>query len=105
MSQSGAPLDKKKALRSLNLTLAAVTGQVGCLTLIIIFVALFAGRWLDRQFDSSPILTIVLMIGSVPLTLVIMFWVVRSVTARFAPGNKQNSQTQEEDIEGGPTST
>ena len=36
MSQNGEKPDKKTALRSLNLTLAAVTGQVGCLTVIII---------------------------------------------------------------------
>jgi formate hydrogenlyase subunit 4 len=105
MSQSGDPQDKQKALRSLNLTLAAVTGQVGCLTLIIIFAALFFGRWLDNQFDTSPLFTIGLMIGSVPVTLVLMFWVVRSVTARFAPTDKQNQQAQEEDSEGGTTSS
>jgi len=89
MSQPGDSSDKKATLRSLNLTLAAVTGQVGCLTILIIFVALFIGRWLDNQFDSSPLFTIALMVGSVPVTLVIMFWVVRSVTARFASRSEQ----------------
>ncbi|OGO72873.1 MAG: hypothetical protein A2Z49_11135 [Chloroflexi bacterium RBG_19FT_COMBO_56_12] len=89
MSQSGDSSDKNRTLRSLNLTLAAVTGQVGCLTILIIFVALFIGRWLDNQFDSSPLFTIALMVGSVPVTLVIMFWVVRSVTARFASRSEQ----------------
>ena len=28
---------------AMNLTLASIAGQVGCLTLVIIFVALFAG--------------------------------------------------------------
>jgi len=89
MSQPGDSSDKNRTLRSLNLTLAAVTGQVGCLTILIIFVALFIGRWLDNQFDSSPLFTIALMVGSVPVTLVIMFWVVRSVTARFASRSEQ----------------
>jgi formate hydrogenlyase subunit 4 len=113
MSHSGDQPDKMKALRSLNLTLAVVTGQVGCLTILIIIAALFIGRWLDTRFESSPLFTIVLMIGSVPVTLVLMFWVVRSVTARFASSNKAKSQAergaksqdQEEDSEGGTTST
>src|SRR3990172_12757102 len=103
MSQPGDSSNKNRTLRSLNLTLAAVTGQVGCLTILIIFVALFAGRWLDNQFDSSPLFTIALMVGSVPVTLVIMFWVVRSVTARFASRSEQKPKDIQEDPESGTT--
>ncbi len=81
MSQTGDQPDKQGAVRSLNLTLAVVTGQVGCLTLVIIFVALFLGRWLDNQFNTSPLITIGLMVASVPVTLVVMFWVVKAVTS------------------------
>lgn len=31
------------------MTLAVVAGQRGCFTLFVIFVALFAGIWLDAQ--------------------------------------------------------
>jgi formate hydrogenlyase subunit 4 len=81
--------EKDRAQRTLNLTLAAVAGQVGCLTLGIIFVALFVGLWLDNQFDSRPLVTIILMIGSVPVTLILMFWVVRKTTARLNSGSTQ----------------
>ena len=99
MSQTSDPSDKKEALRSLNLTLAAVTGQVGCLTVIIILAAFFTGRWLDNRFNSEAIFTVVLMIASVPVTLVVMFWVVRSVTSRFAKPSGQNSKENEEGID------
>ena len=99
MSQTGDQPDKQGAARSLNLTLAVVTGQVGCVTLLIIFVALFLGRWLDKQFDTSPLITIVLMIASVPVTLVVMFWVVRSVTRRYASYPTVKSQTSEEGVD------
>jgi formate hydrogenlyase subunit 4 len=99
MSQTGDQPDKQSGVRSLNVTLAAVTGQVGCLTLLIIFVALFLGRWLDNQFNTSPLITISLMVASVPVTLVVMFWVVRAVTARFAPLPKTKSQTSEEGVD------
>lgn len=104
MSQKSDQPDKKEALRSLNLTLAAVTGQVGCLTVIIILAAFFIGRWLDNRFDSEAVFTVVLMIASVPVTLVVMFWVVRSVTSRFAKPSGQNSKEDEEGRNLGNTS-
>lgn len=101
MSQTGDPKDGNRPLRSLNITLALVTGQVGCLTILIIFAALFVGRWLDTQFGSSPLFTIALMVGSVPVTLILMFWVVRSVTARYGPqSGPQNQNSQEGDDRG-----
>jgi hypothetical protein len=101
MSQSGESPDRDRTLRSLNMTLALVTGQVGCLTILIIFAALFVGRWLDAQFASSPLFTIVLMVGSVPITLILMFWVVKSVTARYGPKlGPQGQNSQEGDDRG-----
>ncbi len=104
MSQTGDQPDKKTALRSLNLTLAAVTGQVGCLTVLIILAAFFAGRWLDNRFDSEAIFTVILMVASVPVTLFVMFWVVRSVTSRFAkPSDINNSEEDEQGMDRGKT--
>lgn len=103
MSQTGEQPDRKSALRSLNLTLAAVTGQVGCLTVLIILAAFFIGRWLDNRFDSDALFTIILMVGSIPVTLVVMFWVVRSVTARFAKPPADNSKDDLEAIDRGKT--
>lgn len=74
---------KKKLQRTYNLTLAAVTGQVGCLTLIIILAALFGGLWLDNRFDTRPMFTIGLVIVSVPVTLFLMIWVAKKATAKI----------------------
>jgi len=82
--------DKNRLQYAKNLTLASIAGQVGCLTLIIIFLALFAGLWLDRYFDTRPLFTIVLLIGSVPVTLFLMFRVVKAATSRITPA--QNSE-------------
>lgn len=81
MGTSNKKTEKDNSLRTFNLTLAAVAGQVGCLTIIIIFAALFGGLWLDNNFDTRPLFTIALMIISVPITLVIMFWIVRRATS------------------------
>lgn len=85
---------------AMNLTLASIAGQVGCLTLVIIFVALFAGLWLDRYLDTKPLFTIVLLIGSVPVTLFLMFRVVKAATSRIKPvqnSEKNKTPTPQED--------
>ncbi len=73
-----------------NLALAAVSGQVGCLTLVIIFVALLAGLWLDNAFQTRPLFTIILLIASVPVDVIAMLWVVRKATGKIksVPKNK-----------------
>ncbi len=94
------PSKKNNAQYAFNLTLAAVAGQVGCLTLIIVLVALFAGLWLDNQFQSKPLFTVILTVASVPVTLVMMFWVVRKATARMRT-NSEHVEKPEEDANSG----
>jgi formate hydrogenlyase subunit 4 len=99
MSQTRYPPDKQGALGLFNRTLVKVTGQVGCLTLVIIFVALFLGQWLDKQFNTGPLITIVLMVISVPVTMVVIFWVVKRVTARNSPSPSTDTQISEEGVD------
>lgn len=92
---------KKSQQYVYNLTLAAVAGQVGCLTLVIIFGALIAGLWLDRSFDTKPLFTILLMVASMPITLYLMFRVVQGATNRIKPViDKKNN----ENLKGGSES-
>ncbi len=83
MSQIGDQPKEDRGRYAFNLTLAAVAGQVGCLTLVVIFIALFGGLWLDNRFQTRPLFTLILLIGSVPVTLVAMVWVVRQATSRI----------------------
>lgn len=99
---SNQPADDRKQFNQ-SLVLGAIVGQVGCLTLLIVLAALFGGLWLDNRFDTRPIFTVVLMLGSIPLTLVAMFWTVRKATARLQTTQKTSSSTpqikQESDSE------
>lgn len=79
-----------------NMTLAAVAGQVGCLTLVVIFVSLFGGLWLDKTFSTRPLFTVILLIGSIPVTLVTMFWVVRKATSHIKPETKNKTSLLED---------
>ncbi|PIZ26320.1 MAG: hypothetical protein COY47_01150, partial [Chloroflexi bacterium CG_4_10_14_0_8_um_filter_57_5] len=56
--------------------LANVAIQVGCFTFVIVFVALLAGLWLDRFFATNGMFVILLILASVPLTWVFIFWLV-----------------------------
>jgi hypothetical protein len=75
--------NKDRLQHAYNLTLASVTGLVGCLTMVIVIAALVLGLWLDKSFNTKPLFTLILIIGSVPVTLVVMFMVVNSATKRM----------------------
>ena len=101
MSQPDEQPSKNRGQTAFNLTLAAVAGQVGCLTLIIVLAALFGGLWVDNRYDSRPLFTIILMIGSVPVTLIAMFLVVRAATSRLTSTQKETPDLLQESLNGG----
>ncbi len=67
----------------LNLTIAGVAAQVGCLTLIIVLAAVFTGIWLDARFDSKPWFTLGLVAVSIPVSLAVMFAIVRLAISKI----------------------
>jgi F0F1-type ATP synthase assembly protein I len=68
---------------------------VAGLTLLIIFGALLAGIWLDKVLSTKPILTIVFILASIPVTLFLTFRVVRKATARIQPVIKKGVPEEE----------
>ncbi len=80
---------------TLNLALATVAGQVGFVTLAIIGLALIGGLALDNQFNTRPMFTVLLMIASVPVTVVLMFRIVRAATSRIKPSEKTESTMED----------
>ncbi|MEW6092668.1 MAG: AtpZ/AtpI family protein [Chloroflexota bacterium] len=72
---------------AVTLTVVWVAG----LTLVVIFLALFAGILLDKFLDSKPLFTILFIIGSIPLTIYLTFRVVRSATSRIQPATKKDN--------------
>jgi hypothetical protein len=103
-----SPTDEQEEIRrrnqqAFNMTLVAVVGQVGCLTLAILLGAVFLGIWLDGQLDTRPIFTLGLSIGSIPVTLIVMVWVVRKATSRLKENTKKGYP--QEEAKGGKHST
>ena len=97
-----SPADEKpgdhRPQRTFRYTLAAVTGQVGCLTSFILIAALLGGIWLDNQFNTQPLFTVGMLVISVPITLVVMIWIVRKTTSRMqSTGTNTTKQQSKED--------
>jgi len=85
----------------INMTLAIVAGQVGCLTLVIIMAAVLAGLWLDNAYGTKPTFTIGLLLASIPVSVTIMFFVVRAAVGRIKTGPPGKQKVgQEENILG-----
>lgn len=77
--------------------LASVVGQVGCLVVFIVFIALGAGILLDKLLGTKALFTVVLMVGSVPVAL---YLVVRiSLTAVARAQNKLAEQADDSEEE------
>lgn len=90
-------LPEKKQNR-FNLLVAAVTGQVGCLTLVIILAAVLGGRALDDHLNTKPWFTLGLLIASIPLSLVLMFFVVRKTVSKLKLEKPQEKRSEEDGI-------
>lgn len=90
----------KKSPLGPNLALYTVGGQIGCVTLIIVFAALFAGIGLDKLFGTKPVLTLILTLGSAPLSLFITYRLamraVKNVNQN-KPSADQPNQVEEEE--------
>lgn len=78
------------------MTLAAVVGQVGCLTPVILLGALFAGLWLDRSFESKPFFTILFVVGSGPISVYVLYRIVKSATSRLKTTSYPAKLSEEE---------
>ncbi len=79
--------------------LASIVGQIGCITVIIIALALGGGIILDRVLDTRPIFTILFIVGSVPITLFVTVRVSLMAAARAQKmeAAKKSKQAAEEE--------
>ena len=82
-----------------NTILATVVGQVGCLTPVIILGALFAGLWLDRQFETKPLFTILFIVGSAPISVFVLYRIVRTATSKLKTDNQVENSEEDSDRE------
>ncbi len=88
---------KPNRQRVFNLAIAGLLGQVGCITLLIVLGALFLGLWLDSRFQTRPVITLVVVIASIPVSLLVMFAIVRTGLARIKTQPTEKKQDHKEE--------
>jgi len=79
MNQPNDPLEKNRA-PILNLGVA-LASQVGFAVVGVVLIAVLLGVWLDKTLNTKPIFTILLLLGSGPVS---MYVVLRLATAAVA---------------------
>jgi F0F1-type ATP synthase assembly protein I len=79
-----------------NTLLVVLIGQMGCLTVVIIALSVLAGLWLDNNFHTKPIFTLVLLLAGVPVSLVLMLFVARKSLERFKPKEEAGATKEKE---------
>jgi F0F1-type ATP synthase assembly protein I len=101
MSQSNQPSEPIKGKQTVNnVALFSVGAEVGCATLIIVFLSLFVGIGLDKLLGTKPVFIILFTLGSAPLSIFITYKLamraVKSATHQV-PEAKQVKSVEEED--------
>jgi NADH:ubiquinone oxidoreductase subunit H len=75
--------DQDRSRYSFGAILSIVTGMVVIVVGLSVVVALFGGLWLDSVLDTKPIMTIVFVVASGPLSLFLVYRLTRAATSRM----------------------
>lgn len=84
-----------------NLALATVAGQAGCMSVILVFLGLFAGMFLDARLDTHPVFTIGLILVAIPVSLFAMIRLMLSSVGaiKHPPSGTDSPATPDEPAE------
>ncbi len=88
-------MSKNQQQINTNALLASVVGQVGCLIVFIVFIALGVGMALDRLLGTTALFTILLMVGSVPVAL---YFTVRMSLTAVSRAQKKIEESEEQEL-------
>ena len=72
-----------------------VIAQIGLLTLVVVVVALFGGLWLDRIFSTKPLFTVILILGSFPASLYVIYRVALGALGGMTPAVRKPRRKEE----------
>ncbi len=96
MDEQNQPITNKQRL--VNLTIVGIISQVGCLTLVIILLALFGGMFIDNRMGTKPWFTVGLILASIPVSLGLMIIIVRAALKKIKPGNPKQAVEEVSDL-------
>lgn len=78
--------------------LAEAAAQIGCLTVVVILLALGAGLWLDSRLGTKPWFTLGLVLASIPVSLYMMVRVALSVARRAQKESGESGESEKSKI-------
>ena len=85
---------EQKGRSILTNVLIVMVGQVGCLTLLIIMASVFGGLWLDKVFDTKPVITLALLFAGIPVSVIVMLSVARKTLARLKNNVEEEKESE-----------
>ncbi len=108
MSQSNQPGEGSKGKPTVNnLAVFSVGAEVGCATLIIVFLSIFVGIGLDKVLGTKPVFIILLTLGSAPFSIYITYKLamraVKNTTPQVPVKEQVKSAEEEEKRDRGKT--
>ena len=82
-----------------GVALASAVSQVGCVTVVVILGALVVGMALDSALDTQPVFTLLLVIGSIPVSLYLLVRIALSATAQLTPPPSMEAEEESSEKE------
>jgi len=83
--------------RAIWMTTMSAVNQNGCIVVILTGGALALGLWLDTQFHTKPIFALCLMLGSIPLSTLIVWRVTMRLIKRLTTLIDANPHPKKDD--------
>ena len=80
-----------------------VMAQIGGLTLVVILVAIFGGIYIDRLLDPRPLFTIILIVGSFPISMYVIYRVALGAVGSIKPASSRPRGQKEMRSDDDPT--
>ena len=74
---SNPPDNERVPAAIIGTKFAVIGGEIGCITLVIVLLAVFGGLWLDKMLGTRPLFTVGLVLASAPVSLALTFWVAK----------------------------
>ncbi len=78
-----------------NMLIAALVGQIGVLTLIIVLAAGLGGIALDARLGTKPWFTIGLLVASIPISLLVMVTIARKTVTKIKETDVDGSDEED----------
>jgi F0F1-type ATP synthase assembly protein I len=73
--------------------------QSGCLVVALVLIAVVAGIWLDRVLGTRPVITLVLVLASVPVTLFLLYRMATQAISAVPPAARPAKKVVDDDSE------